>query len=526
MYEVLIAEDEMLVRLGLKNSINWEKFGMHVLADAQDGQSAWEIYEKSKPDILITDIRMPIMDGMELIRKIRENDKTTKILILTCVEQFDLVRQAMSLGVTDYILKLTMTTADIETVLLKVQGELDQSDHKIGETVKGAEKDALTERIFKGFIFYNLFGEAEFQNYLKVQHVRLRQDNLLVCVMEIDNYDKMKTRFQDNKGDIVKISLLNVLNEILENAKTGIAFHDSDEHYVLLINLGEPTDKPALSPLFISITDTIRNLLSIYFDASVTFGISRPGNQFVSLKALYEQAVNALRHKFYQGYGRLYTDDTPLLESAFQEKMLALQNQSELAALLSEKENQAYNQRITDFAKTLKTKEQIIEFLIQLLQGIAFQINSAQYANFSDAVTESIHQIEKQDTLDRCIGSFREFILSVHATLVKKQAFSREITEALRYIRNNYAKNITLNQVARQVNLSAGYFSNLFKKEVQENFVGYLNTLRIEQAKNLLQTTSMKAYEVAEKVGFTETTYFCKVFKKTTGMSPNEFRKS
>ncbi|MEA4890137.1 MAG: response regulator [Clostridiaceae bacterium] len=526
MYEVLIAEDEMLVRLGLKNSINWEKFGMHVLADAQDGQSAWEIYEKNRPDILITDIRMPIMDGMELIRKIRENDKATKILILTCVEQFDLVRQAMSLGVSDYILKLTMTTADIESVLLKVQSELDQSGHEMGETAKGAEKDALNERILKGYIFYNLFCETEFQNYIKLQHLQLRQDNLLVCVMEIDNYEKMKTRFQDNKGDIVKISLLNVLNEILESSGTGVAFHDSDEYYVILINLDGPTEKPNLSPLLITVTDTIRNLLSIYFDASVTFGISNPGNQFASLKALYEQAINALRHKFYQGYGRLYTDDAPLLENAFQEKLLALQNQSELAVMLSEKENQAYNQRIDEFAKTLKTKEQIKEFFIQLLQGIAFQINSAQFANLSDAVTDSIHQIAGQETLDGCIGSFREFIISVHAALIKKQTFSREITEALRYIRNHYEKNITLNQVARQVNLSAGYFSNLFKKEVQENFVGYLNNLRIEQAKNLLQSTNLKAYEVAEKVGFTETTYFCKVFKKTTGMSPNEFRKS
>lgn len=113
MYKVMIVEDEMLVRVGLRSSVDWSKYGMEVAADLPDGQAAWDYYLKEKPDIVITDIRMPRMDGMELIGKIREADKETRIVVLSCLEEFDLARRAMSLGVSHYILKLTMTEAEI-----------------------------------------------------------------------------------------------------------------------------------------------------------------------------------------------------------------------------------------------------------------------------------------------------------------------------------------------------------------------------------------------------------------------------
>ena len=106
MYRVVIVEDEMLVRMGLKNSIQWDKFNMCVIADVANGKLAWEICQKEMPDLIITDIKMPVMDGMELIQKIREKDSEVAILILSCLEEFDLLRKAMSFGVVDYILKI------------------------------------------------------------------------------------------------------------------------------------------------------------------------------------------------------------------------------------------------------------------------------------------------------------------------------------------------------------------------------------------------------------------------------------
>ena len=116
MYKVLIVEDEIFVRLGIKMSVEWKKLDMEVIGDAADGKQALEIYEKEHPDIVMTDLKMPIMDGMELIRRIREKDQRTQILILSSLEEFHLVKQAISMDVSDYILKLTMTQEDMESL--------------------------------------------------------------------------------------------------------------------------------------------------------------------------------------------------------------------------------------------------------------------------------------------------------------------------------------------------------------------------------------------------------------------------
>ena len=124
MFTVLIVEDEMLVRMGIKCSIDWAKLNMCVVADVANGQAAWEVYEKERPDIILTDIKMPVMNGIELIEKIRKVDTKTKFVILSCLEEFQFVRKALSLGVSEYILKLAMSQEEMESVLGRIQNEL------------------------------------------------------------------------------------------------------------------------------------------------------------------------------------------------------------------------------------------------------------------------------------------------------------------------------------------------------------------------------------------------------------------
>ena len=124
MYKAVIVEDEMFVRMGIKMSVDWEKLGIGDVETYANGQQAWEAYQEEKPDLILTDLKMPVMSGMELIRKIREQDDRTRIIILSCLEEFALVREALSLGVTDYILKLTMTQEDMAKVIDKALTEL------------------------------------------------------------------------------------------------------------------------------------------------------------------------------------------------------------------------------------------------------------------------------------------------------------------------------------------------------------------------------------------------------------------
>ena len=222
MYSVMIAEDEMLVRLGLKNSVDWGKFNMKVIADVADGKAAWETYERDRPNLIITDLKMPILGGMELIERIRENDNKTVIIILSCIEEFDLVRKAMSLEVMGYISKLTMTEEETEAILGKAQKVLDKLDESDSlKAYSAIDTDIIKEKLIKNYLLNHITSAEEFKTQIAKLNLRLNQARLLLCILEIDHYNMLQRKNSDENGQFIKFSMLNVLNELLSNSGRG-----------------------------------------------------------------------------------------------------------------------------------------------------------------------------------------------------------------------------------------------------------------------------------------------------------------
>ena len=244
MYRVLIVEDEMLVRSGLKNSIDWKKFGMEIIAEASDGQAAWEIYQRERPDLIITDLKMPIMDGMELIAKIREQDVLTKIVILTCLDQFDLVCKALSLKVSDYIFKLDMSNAQLEAVLERIRNELDK------QNTFGAEFPelmthiaAVKEHIFKDYMFEFLYSDNEFSVLVEKLKLRLSPSRIMMAVMEIDNFEKHEADLTQRRDTGSRLTILDLLSRELVNADRGEVFQNNRKQYVILLSFSDITSE-------------------------------------------------------------------------------------------------------------------------------------------------------------------------------------------------------------------------------------------------------------------------------------------
>ena len=148
--KVLIVEDEVLVRLGLKSVIRWGDMGMEIIGEAANGVQALEIYEKSRPDIILTDIKMPVMDGLEMLARIREKDNVTRVVVLTCYEEFKYLQSAMRMGISDYILKLQMKPAEIETVMAKIREEIRQ------DTKKEKKEEDRLKQFFYSFEFSDI----------------------------------------------------------------------------------------------------------------------------------------------------------------------------------------------------------------------------------------------------------------------------------------------------------------------------------------------------------------------------------
>ncbi|MDG0789547.1 response regulator [Cohnella ginsengisoli] len=529
MYKVMIVEDEMLVRVGLKSSVDWSKYGMEVAADLPDGQAAWDYYAKEKPDIVITDIRMPRMDGMELIERIREADKETRIVVLSCLEEFDLARRAMSLGVSNYILKLTMTEAEIGGVLEGVRRSLDEQRAR-GQPGEGkphpSNLDLVKEKMLKDFLFYNIFSADEFERFVVQHGLRLQPVRLVACKMELDRFARMQEKFKDEHGHLIKMTLLNVLGEIASAARRGEAFCIDDKHYLILLSFEDIASEQAIQQESHAMLGSIQEAISTYFGASASFGVSGIRSGYKNLPALYADAGKALRHKFLTGTGQLHRVGQPPDLAGVRARIGRLREAAPLRALLSpikQKEYEAYLQSLeTSLSEDRKTIESL---LFHFLQWVGTSLyNDGQ--NEKTLLMNVTGQLEEADSLPEMLDCVSVFFAEIVEETRNRLHMSSDITKAIQYIKQHYKENISLQAVADHVNLSFSYLSFLFKKELQITFIDYLNRYRIERAKELMAATQMKSYDIAVEVGFSpEYTYFSKVFKKVTGLNPNDYRR-
>ena len=399
--KVLIVEDEVLVREGLKSVIGWNKLGMEVVGDAANGRQALEIYERERPDIVLTDIRMPVMDGLELIARIREEDKKTGIVILTCYEEFGYLQEALRMGVSDYILKLKMKPAEIEAAMAKVKKKLDE-DEENGAGPDGAEEFRLQkEEELKRYIFYHQVSIGFFRSRMERLSLAVKEKDMVLLRVVIQRYEKARLKIMDDRGMLIRFVILNTTEEIMEKYGGGETIQEGPDCFLLFMNVvNDPTDEGSWME---KMQKEISHVLSNFMGVRAVWGVSGVFQSFTELPDKYQECCQKM-------------------------------------------------------------------------------------------------QDERVD-------------LSV------------EIFEAVRYIEGNLTQRLTLNQVASSINLSPNYLSSLFKKELGVGFVDYITEKRVERAKELLENTGLKTYEVAQKAGFVDESYFSKTFKRITGKRPSAFRK-
>ncbi|MFD2331980.1 response regulator [Cohnella sp. GCM10020058] len=529
MYKVMIVEDEMLVRVGLKSSVDWSKYGMQVAADLPDGQSAWDYYEKEKPDIVITDIRMPRMDGMQLIERIREADKATRIVVLSCLEEFDLARRAMSLGVSNYILKLTMTEAEIGGVLESVRRSLDEQSAR-GQPSEGkphpSNLDLVKEKMLKDFLFYNIFSADEFERFVVKHGLRLQPVRLVACKMELNRFARIQDKFKDEHGHLIKMTLINVLGEIASAVRRGEAFCIDDKHYVILLSFEDVASEQSIQQETHALLSRIQEAISTYFGASASFGVSGIRSGYKNLPALYADAGKALRHKFLTGTGQMHRVGQAPDLIGVRARIARLRDAAPLRALLSPIKLKEYEAYLASLEASLSEDRKTIESLLfHFLQWVGTSLyNDVQ--NEKTLLMNVTEQLEEADTMLEMLDCVSVFFAEIVEETRNRLHMSSDITKAIHYIKQHYKENISLQAVADHVNLSFSYLSFLFKKELQITFIDYLNRYRIERAKELMAATQMKSYDIAVEVGFSpEYTYFSKVFKKVTGLNPNDYRR-
>ncbi|REE68118.1 two-component system response regulator YesN [Paenibacillus taihuensis] len=528
MFKVIIVEDEMLVRIGLKNSIDWAKLGMEVIADLSNGQAAWDFYNAAKPDLILTDIRMPNMDGMQLISLIRENDAKTKIVILTAYEEFDLVKKAIRFGVTDYILKFKMSIDEMESVLRKVQTELQSENSRASaeqQDPPALDRTSLKETAMKDYLSYGRYSDAEFAEITKKLNFRLQPERLLLCVMSIDNFERMERKFHDNHGNLIRFSILNIVSELLAGYDRGEVIYEKDAKYILVFSFHDIVSEQRIYLQLQDILSHISNVIKTYLNASVTFGISTIQTGYSLLRQLYQEGVGALEQSFILSSERFIRWDTvrlSTLRSIVGAKLEKMLRESKPFNERHAKEIEAGTQALIRLDRISRLDVQIM--MIRWIHWPTVNLNPPS-DDISAMALDYAGQIHDSATLDETIEIFQRYLRDILNYNEKKKYLSKEIAEAIQFIREHYDEEVSLQQIAEQVHLNPSYLSRLFKKELQMSYVEYLNFYRIDMAKNLLLNTRLKSYEIAQKTGYWDDSYFSRTFKKMTGMRPHEFRR-
>lgn len=486
MYKILIVEDEINAREGLKRLIESKK-EMYTICTANDGLDGLNTAQNFLPDIIISDIKMPKLDGLEMIRRLREFNLKAEFLILSGYAEFKYAQSALSLGVNNYILK--------PIVPFKVFSLLDKC-------IENIEKNKKTITPFHREN-YSLASETQNQR-LSVFYETVDATQLFFAVLFISSPNQIPLEWKSS---------------VLENPNvTLLSF--SDKRFVGMI---APTSCSSFHSLFSKLQILTKKDPSIVCTHTYHHNFKdKPFNWFANFKKLISCIPwsISLKKNFFQ------------LERSMLEEQKNTLNDHEfrksLNKLFYKGDYSSCSTLIINHLRELREKNYHPKEIITLAASYLFKIrtdtveqplNSCSELHFIQTVNKimSVHTFWE---LEKIIGAYYTQGNSIKDTHV----YSKPVLIAINEIKNNYQKPLTLNSTARKIGVTPQYLSRLFAKETTENFINHLTNYRMKKAEYFLQSTDLKIYEIAAQVGYSDAKYFCTVFKKIVGISPNRYR--
>jgi len=533
MYKVFLVEDEVVTREGIKNNVGWEEEGFQIVGDESDGELAYPIIMKEKPDILITDIKMPFMDGLELSKLLKRDMPQLKIIIISGYSDFGYAQRAIDIGVSEYLLK-PITSQKLLTAVKNAALviEKDREEKKILEQYQMQiyRKQGDKRKEFFNNLIAGKLTLAEILEQEKELQIHMVASTFCIILFQFSGHFDMY-EYSDKKVR-AEAEMAEALNEfpdieIFEHGMDGWAFIVQGE------NEEQITD----------ITNKLCNLLTDICQQKVHYfgGIGRIVNRVRDLNQSYVDANRAFSMRY---FGK---EDKFLSFKDVHDLHDYKENRIDVNELNIEKMDRDL---VENFLKcgTLQDVDGFVERYFNglgsnVLNSILFRqyvtidgymcvMKFLQQLEFTkEQIQESIHDmndITSQLSNPEACCNLLKNILNKAIDLRNSNSQKRYmglIEKAQEYMKNNYADNeLTLNNVASSVNVSPNYFSTLFNQEVGMSFIEFLTYIRMEKAKEYLRCSSRRITEIGELVGYQDSHYFSYIFKKTQNCTPKEYR--
>ncbi|MGX8702460.1 response regulator transcription factor [Caproiciproducens sp.] len=533
MKKIMIVDDEILVRVGIKSIVEWEKYGYQVVGEAADGKEALAMMEKSPPDIVLTDLVMSPMDGFELIEQCKTRFPRVRFVVLSSYNDMDNVKRAMKLGAMDYVFKLQVTAESLISLLDQVSGEMEKEQPAPQESGAVSRKNvpAVRQRLMQTIVEKSYLNQEDvFRELSQLQQNASLKKPFCLLLMSIDDFEIKEFSEVIQEAQLLKFSMANILEEVLGQGFVSDVYGAAggDLIAVLQQDRSEEAMLGDAEKAFEQASEYIRRYLDISISGAVSgvcASIGQIPGETRSMRLCLQQRIYRGEACFFTacgGTGRTRT---------FKVSPEGLARDMDRAVSKKGDELIGYLDRFFKTAQMLESVQdndvresyfELYHALNHCASGYGIDVNQ-----LTDEDGSRLHYvILKADTMTTIRTSF---LAVAHRFLEllrsgKRPLVRRDILEAQKYIRNNLSEHLTVSGVAEMLNMNSSYFSHLFKKQAGKSFVDYVNEARIKKAKELFATTDYRIYEIATMVGIDSPNYFSALFKKITGKNPNDYR--
>lgn len=535
LYSIILVDDEEEVRKSIIKQIDWESAGFQVVGDAENGEDALEKIEVLEPDVVLTDIRMPYMDGLTLAEKIRQRYPSTKVVIFSGYDDFEYAQKAIKLNVTEYILK-PVNVEELTSILKRIKSNLDEEIEEKRNVSRLRENYRKSQPIIREQFFNDMVHRRLADDLIES---KLREYDIpitgarkwIIAAIDVEKSDdrSKKTLSLHEEEELIPISVMQIVREKLKSYCRFSLFQSTAEAgMVVIAALDDDNTTTGLIDVLGDICKETKRILEV----PVTIGIGHSVTGLSKIAGSYQSAVEALGYKAVVGSGiTIYINDMEPVGSG----KLEFDNSDESDFISAVKfgpdeKIEAVMVRISgklESARVHYRQQQVYVFgvlntVIQMIQQ--YDLNLEEILGGELEYLSVIDKLQKRE-------EFGEWLLKTARKM--NQAINQErdmttrqvIQQAKQYIMDNYQNpDLSVEMICRHLHMSPAYFSTMFKKETGQAYIAYLTEIRLNKAVELLNKTDDKTYVIASKVGYQEQNYFSYVFKKKFGVSPTKFR--
>lgn len=530
-FTILIVDDNRSDREGIRNLINWDELNIRVVGLAVNGADGYGKAIGLKPDFVLTDVAMPVMNGLEMAEKIKNELHDTKFIFISCFEDFNYVKGAINLNAYAYVLK-PIKINELVNALIKVRdSKQDEIDlHKMQEELKQQlikNAPLLQEQFFRDLLYGKLQDENDIEQRMECLGINYKDKTYVVIFVEIDNYDLIYKDTPIEQKYILIHSIRRYTEDMLSKEYTTYPVVLQYNSLAVILFADKKYNENFLDNI-IEMLSKYKNYINEKLQVSITIGVGERTNGLMNILKEYERAEYAVKSKFYSQNNRIIVStEVKTAEPFLQFDPLCLKN--ELGHIL---EQDGKNDLLAFIDKYFEQNMYPSE---EYLKGLGFAIlNIAQITlvekneSFSNIfgsdtdIWEKLFRFETISDIKQCLVNALETVRD-YLNRQGKNRYRKIVEDIKNIVDENYGQISNIEQIVKPLYISASYANHIFKQQTGMSIFDYLIERRMEAAKKMLSDENVRIYEVSEKVGYLNKSYFITLFKEYTGLTPKQY---